>query len=59
MRFAVTNQQTLSRAVVRFYNIRGTAEQLIKEGKQVVKMTRLSCHLFRCNKVRLALSLVA
>ena len=30
-----------SRAVVRFYNKRGTAEQWIKEGKQAVKMTRL------------------
>jgi hypothetical protein len=31
----------------------------IKEGKQAVKMTRLSCHRFRCNEVRLALSLLA
>ena len=36
----------LSLAVVRFYNKRGTAEQWIKEGKQAVKMTRLSCHRF-------------
>jgi hypothetical protein len=34
----------LTGAVVRFYNKRGTAEQWIKEGKQAVKMTRLSCH---------------
>jgi len=45
--------------VVRFYNKRGTAEQWIKEGKQAVKMTRLSCHRFRSNEVRLALSLLA
>ena len=31
----------------------------IKEGKQAVKMTRLSCHRFRSNEVRLALSLLA
>src|SRR5258708_7097128 len=37
-------EMTESRAVVRFYNKRGTAEQWIKEGKQAVKMTRLSCH---------------
>jgi hypothetical protein len=37
----------------------GTAEQCIKEGKQAVKMTRLSCHRFRSNQVRLALSLLA
>jgi len=55
----VTNLETPSRAVVRFYNKRGTAEQWIKEGKQAVKMTRLSCHRFRSNQVRLALSLLA
>jgi hypothetical protein len=43
----VTNLSLPSRAVVRFYNKRGTAEQWIKEGKQAVKMTRLSCHCFR------------
>lgn len=44
---------------MRFYNKCGTAEQWIKEAKQAVKMTRLSCHLFRSNQVRLALSLLA
>jgi hypothetical protein len=57
--FIVTNLETDSRAVVRFYNKRGTAEQWIKEGKQVVKMTRLSCHRFRSNEVQLWLSLIA
>jgi hypothetical protein len=57
--FIVTNLETPSRSVVRFYNKRGTAEQWIKEGKQAVKMTRLSCHRFRSNQVRLALSLLA
>jgi DDE family transposase len=45
--------------VVRFYNKRGTAEHWIKEGKQAVKMTRLSCHRFRANEVRLQLSVLA
>jgi Transposase DDE domain group 1 len=57
--FIVTNFQTSSRAVVRFYNKRGTAEQWIKEGKQAVAMTRLSCHRFRANEVRLWLSVIA
>jgi hypothetical protein len=57
--FIVTNLETDSRAVVRFYNKRGTAEQWIKEGKQAVKMTRLSCHRFRSNEVRLWLSVLA
>jgi hypothetical protein len=57
--FIVTNPEADSRAVVRFYNKRGTAEQWIKEGKQAVKMTRLSCHRFRSNEVRLWLSVIA
>ena len=57
--FIVTNTQLRNRAVVRFYNQRGQAEQWIKEGKQAVKMTHLSCHRFRWNQVRLALSLLA
>ena len=57
--FIVTNLETDSRAVVRLYNKRGTAEQWIKEGKQAVKMTRLSCHRFRSNEVRLWLSVLA
>jgi hypothetical protein len=51
--------ETNSRAVVRFYNKRGTPEQWIKEGKQAAKMTRLSCHRFRSNEVRLRLSVLA
>ena len=51
--FIVTNLKLPSRAVVRFYNKRGRAEQWIKEGQQAVKMTRLSCHRFRSNEVRL------
>ena len=57
--FIVTNLTLPSRVVVRFYNKRGTAEQWIKEGKQAVKMTRLSCHRFRSNEVRLWLSVIA
>jgi hypothetical protein len=57
--FIVTSLAASSRAVVRFYNKRGTAEQWIKEGKQAVAMTRLSCHRFRANEVRLWLSLIA
>ena len=55
----MTSLETDSRAVVRFYNKRGKAEQWIKEGKQAVKMTRLSCHRFRSNEVRLWLSVIA
>jgi len=44
---------------VRFYNKRGTAEQWIKEGKLAVNWTRLSCHRFRGNEVRLWLSVIA
>src|SRR5438093_842970 len=46
-------------AVVRFYNQRGTAEQWIKEGKEATHWTRLSCHRFRANEVRLLLGVIA
>ncbi len=57
--FIVSTLETDSRAVVRFYNKRGTAEQWIRAGKEAVKLTRLSCHRFRANEVRLALSVIA
>src|SRR5437879_1220901 len=57
--FIVTDLGTSSRAVVRFYNKRGTAEQWIKESKQAVAMTRPSCHRVRANEVRLWLSVIA
>ena len=57
--FIVTNMVLSSRSVVRFYNKRGTAEQWIKEGKQATHWTRLSCHRFRANEVRLQLSVLA
>ena len=49
----------MHRKVIPFYNQRGKAEEWIKEGKQAVKMTRLSCHRFRSNEVRLWLSVLA
>jgi hypothetical protein len=55
----VMNLSLPSRAVVRFYNKRGTAEQWIKEGKQATHWTRLSCYRFRANEARLQLGLLA
>jgi hypothetical protein len=57
--FIVTNLTRPAKRVVRFYNQRGTAEQWIKEGKNAVKWTRLSCHDFVDNQVRLQLFLLA
>ncbi len=45
--------------MVRFYNGRGTAEQWIKEGKHAIRWTRLSCHGFDANQVRLQLHVMA
>ncbi len=45
--------------VVAFYNQRGTAEQHIKEGKNAIKWTRLSCRKFDHNAVRLQLHALA
>ncbi len=57
--FIVTNLRWRSSNVVRFYNKRGTAEQWIKEGKYALKWTRLSCHDFVDNQVRLQLFALA
>jgi hypothetical protein len=57
--FIVTNLGGGAAGVVWFYNGRGTAEQWIKEGKNAVKWTRLSCHDFVDNQVRLQLFALA
>jgi hypothetical protein len=57
--FIVTTLTGTNRAIVRFYNQRGTAEQWIKEGKTATHWTRLSCHRFRANEVRLLLGVIA
>jgi len=38
---------------------RGMAEQWIRAAKEAVKLTRMSCHRFRANEVRLCLSVIA
>jgi hypothetical protein len=53
--FIVTNLRRSAEAVVRFYNGRGRAEQWIKEGINALRLTRLSCHDFDDNQVRLQL----
>ncbi len=57
--FIVTNLWRSAPRVVQFYNGRGTAEQWIKEGKQALKWTRLSCQAFAANQVRLQLFALA
>jgi len=55
--FIVTNLS--AEGIVAFYNRRGTAEQYIKEGKNAIKWTRLSCRSFAANAVRLQLHALA
>jgi hypothetical protein len=57
--FIVTNLTWRSKRVVRFYNGRGTAEQWIKEGKNAVNWTKLSCRTFKDNQTRLQLFALA
>ena len=57
--FIVTNLSRPAERVVAFYNHCGTAEQYIKEGKNAIKWTRLSCQKFRNNAVRLQLHALA
>jgi len=57
--FIVTNLKWNDKAVVKFYNQRGTCEQWIKEGKYALNWTRLSCQGFKENEVRLKLFILA
>ena len=57
--FIVTTMTARPEGVVHFYNGRGTAEQWIKEGKYALNWTRLSCHRFVANQVRLHLFILA
>jgi hypothetical protein len=57
--FIVTNLARPADRVVAFYNQRGTCEQYIKEGKNAIKWTRLSCRTFAANAVRLQLHALA
>jgi hypothetical protein len=57
--FIVTNLTRPANRIVAFYNQRGTTEQWIKEGKNAVKWTRLSCSAMKANAVRLQLHALA
>ena len=57
--FIVTNLRRSAEQVVRYYNQRVTAEQYIKEGKNAIRWTRLSCRTFQNNAVRLQLHALA
>jgi hypothetical protein len=57
--FVVTTLSRSPEKVVHFYNQRGTAEQWIKEGKNTIRWTRLSCQRFQDNAVRLQLFALA
>jgi len=57
--FIVMNLRRKSSNSVKFYNKRGTAEQWIKEGKYALNWTKLSCHDFVDNQVRLQLFVLA
>ena len=57
--FVVTNLPMEPDGIIRFYNQCGTAEQHIKEGKQAINWTRLSCKGMAQNQVRLQLHALA
>ena len=59
--FIVTNLSYPTKGIVSFYNGRGTTERRIriKEGKYTINWTRLSCHRFVANQVRMWLFILA
>ena len=57
--FIITNLSYPVKGIINFYNGRATAEQSIKEGKYALNWTRLSCHKFVADQVRLWLFILA
>lgn len=57
--FIVSNLPRSAEGTVAFYNQRGTCEQHIKEGKNAIEWTRLSCRTFAATAVRLRLHALA
>lgn len=57
--FVVTNRPMEEDWIIWFYNRCGTAEQHIKESKQAINWTRLSCKGMAQNEVRLQLHALA
>lgn len=57
--FVVTSLPMEPDWIIHFSNQRGTAEQHIKEGKQAINWTRLSCNGMAQNEVRLQLHALA
>jgi hypothetical protein len=57
--FIITNLARPAERVVAFYNQRGSCDQYIKQGKNAIKWTRLSCRAFAANAVRLQLHVLA
>ena len=54
-----TNLSLPTVGIIHFYNGLGMAERRIKEGKYALSWTRLSCHRFSANQVRLWLFVLA
>ena len=57
--FIITNLSYPVKGIINFYNGRATAGQWIKEGKYALNWTRLSCHKFVADQVRLWLFILA
>jgi hypothetical protein len=57
--FIVTNLARCAERIVAFYDQRGTCEKYIKEGKNAIKWTRLSCRTFAAHAVRSQLHALA
>ena len=57
--FIITSLTWSDKKIVKFYNKRGTCEQCIKEGKNTLTWTKLSCKRFKENEARLKLFILA
>ncbi len=57
--FIVTNPARSTERATKLYQGQGAAEQYIEEARNAIDRTRLSCHSFRNNAVRLQLHALA
>ncbi len=55
----VTNSRLSSKEVVKTYNGRANVENRIKEGNNILRWDKTSCHKFDANQARLKMGLLA
>ncbi|MBW2062531.1 MAG: transposase [Deltaproteobacteria bacterium] len=56
--FIVTNSRVSSKEVLKTYNSRANVKNRIKEGKNILRWDKTSCHKFEANQARLKMGIL-